>query len=236
MDAVQSETRIIAAIPCYNTESFAAALVAKARKYVDRVIIIDDGSSDATATVATTAGALVVRHGKNRGYGAALASCFEAARANSARAMVILDGDGQHDADDIPLVLAPVLRGDADIVIGSRFLVNRTNMPRYRRFGIGVITWLFNLGSRTRVTDAQSGFRSYSRTACQDIAITETGMGASIEIVEKARGQGLKFAEVPISCRYEAAGPSLMAVRHGLGVAFAVVRIRLKNSFRLDQK
>ena len=111
--------KIVAAIPCFNAEHFIADVVSKAKKYVDGVIVIDDGSHDGTAEVARAAGALVVNHGTNRGYGEAIKSCFETAKANAADVLVILDGDGQHKPDEIPLLLAPILKGEADLIIGS---------------------------------------------------------------------------------------------------------------------
>ncbi len=94
--------KVVAAVPCFNTERYIEDVVTRARKYVDLVIVIDDGSSDGTADVARAAGALVISHSKNGGYGKAIKSCFEAARTNGADVLVILDGDGQHNPDEIP--------------------------------------------------------------------------------------------------------------------------------------
>ncbi|MBT9133124.1 MAG: Undecaprenyl-phosphate mannosyltransferase [Firmicutes bacterium] len=117
-----SDMKVIVAIPCFNTKPAIAGVVSRARRYVDQVVVIDDGSHDGTAEAARAAGALVVNHGVNRGYGEAIKSCFEVAKANAADVLVILDGDGQHNPDEIPQLLAPMLQGEADLVIGSRFL------------------------------------------------------------------------------------------------------------------
>lgn len=223
------QARVIAAIPCFNTESSVGSVVAAAGKYVDQVVVIDDGSQDGTAEVAREAGATVVSHGKNRGYGEAIKSCFAAARANGADILVILDGDGQHDPDEIPLLLAPIFDADSELVIGSRFLANGTEVPGYRRFGIRVITMLFNFGSGTKVSDSQSGFRAYTRNLFTTLHFSEKGMSISIEILGKARQSGARIQEVPISCRYASSTISLKAIRHGLGVALSVIRIRFKN-------
>jgi len=227
-----TQPKVIAAIPCFNTKSFIEDIVARARKGAGQVIAIDDGSHDGTAEAARAAGALVISHDQNRGYGKAIQSCFEAARVNAADVLVILDGDGQHNPDEIPRLLAPILRGEADVVIGSRFLTSGVNMPRYRKFGISVITWLFNLGSRTKVSDAQSGFRAYSRKIFETSPLSEQGMSVSIETLEKARRKEAVIKEVPISCFYVPSTLNLKSVRHGLSVALSVVRIRLKNSLR----
>jgi len=226
-----SKVKIIVAMPSYNTELFVGEVVSKAKKYVDQVVVIDDGSHDSSARAAKDAGALVVNHVTNQGYGEAIKSCFEVAKANKADILVILDSDGQHNPDEIPRLVAPILNEGADIVIGSRFLKSTqpVAMPAYRKFGINVITFLFNFGSRKRVSDAQSGFRAYSRRMFENVLLSEKGMGVSIETIAKARKRGAIFKEVPISCNYDSSTLTRKAIKHGLRVAFSVVRIRMKN-------
>jgi glycosyltransferase involved in cell wall biosynthesis len=223
------KTRVVAAIPCYNTEKHIAEVVAKTKKYVDEVIIIDDGSTDLTSTVAKKAGARIITHEHNKGYGEAIKSCFTAMQTDSADVLVIIDGDGQHNPEQIPDLLAPIMKEHADIVIGSRFLFKGKAIPRYRKFGITVINLVWNCGSRIKLTDTQSGFRAYSRQALNKIRLSEKGMSISIEIIEKARRLKLKIQEVPITCSYENnnARLSFKAFRHGFSVALAVLRIRL---------
>ena len=224
--------KVIAAIPCYNEERFIGEVVFKAKKHVDQVIVVDDGSRDRTVKAAKVAGALVIIHGANKCYGESIKSCFEAAKANHADVLVIFDGDGQHNPDELPRVLAPILNGGVDMVIGSRFLGGGGNMPRYRKFGIDVITWLFNMGSKVRVSDAQSGFRAYGRRILDSISLAEKGMGISVEALIKARAKGFSIQEIPISCRYHPNSSSLSPVRHGLGVALTVVKLRSKSLLR----
>ena len=226
-----SSEKTIVAIPCLNTGRTVGRVISGAKKYVNKVIVINDGSTDSTAEQAEASGAMVVNHVVTRGYGGAIRSCFEVARAENADIVVILDGDGQHDPDDIPAVLAPVQNGQADVVIGSRFLGGNTNMPGYRKFGIRVITFIFNFGSRGKVSDAQSGFRAYSKKIFERYHLSEKGMGVSIETLEKARRKGAVIKEVPVSCAYPASTLTLKTVSHGLNVAFSVVRIRLSNIF-----
>jgi len=227
--SAKNRPKVVAAIPCFNTELSIADVVSRARKYVDRVIVIDDGSRDGTAEVAKAAGALVINHGTNRGYGIAVKSCFEAAEANAADVLVILDGDGQHNPDEIPRLLAPVLRGEADLTIGSRFIADNHNMPRYRKFGISVINFLWNFGSKVKVSDTQSGFRVYRRGVIQGVSLVETGMSISVEALEKIRSKGGTIKEVPISCLYVPSVLNMGAIRHGLSVALSVIRIRAKS-------
>ena len=227
LSSAREPLNTVAAIPCFNTRPFIAEVISKAKQYVNHVIVIDDGSQDGTGEVARAAGATVIVHEHNRGYGSAIKSCLEAARTGSADALVILDGDGQHDPHDIPGVLAPVVRGEADLVIGSRFITNHHNMPPYRRFGIGLITFLWNVGAKVQVSDTQSGFRAYAAWLIRDLHLTENGMASSIEILEKARRHNAVVREVPVSCSYVPSSLNRRALSHGLGVALAVIRRRL---------
>lgn len=225
--------KVIAAIPCYNEDRFISKVVREAKKYVDLVIVVDDGSHDGTSKVARAAGALIVNHINNRGYGESIGTCFEAAKANDADVLVILDGDQQHNPDEVPRALDPIINGKADLVIGSRFLNGQSSVPRYRKLGIGVITWLFNVGAKVKVSDAQSGFRAYSRRILDTLTLTERGMGVSVEVLIKARGKGFTIKEVPISCRYHSTSSTMNPVRHGLGVALTVVKLRSKSWLRM---
>jgi glycosyltransferase involved in cell wall biosynthesis len=224
--------RVIVAIPAYNEEQFIAEIVRKAREFGDEVVVVDDGSCDGTSEAAKAAKALVINHGTNKGYGESIRTCFEVMKQKSADVLVILDGDGQHDPGDIPSLLAPIFRGEADMVIGSRFLSRRSNIPRYREFGINVITFLYNIGSQVKVSDAQSGLRAYSKKVVDSLLISESGMGASVEVIINVRDRGFAIKEVPIYCTYHHISHSPNPVIHGLGVALTVLKLRVKNLFR----
>jgi glycosyltransferase involved in cell wall biosynthesis len=134
---------IIVAIPALNEERSIAKVVLMARAHVDKVLVCDDGSTDMTGPIAAALGAEVVRHPRNLGYGAALATLFRTAREIGADVLVTLDGDGQHDPNSIPNVIEPILRGDCDICIGSRFVQGLTSdVPKYRKVGIEAINAL----------------------------------------------------------------------------------------------
>jgi len=218
----QHKQEIVAAIPCLNEERFIGSVVIKTRKYVDRVIVIDDGSTDATAEVAEAAGALVIRHKKNQGKGVAIRSAFEWAKEAGCTALVLLDGDGQHEPADIPTLLRPVLEGEADMVVGSRFLAMSSNIPRYRRIGQHLLTLVTNLGSRVKLTDSQSGFRAFSCKAINDMSFAEGGLSVESEMQFSVSQSGLKVAEVPIEVSYvdkEKRSP----IAHGLSVLSRVL-------------
>ena len=226
----ETPKRKLVAIPCFNEESTIGSVILKAKNHSDEVLVVDDGSTDKTAQVAEFAGATVIRHGGNKGYGAAIKTCFDYARGGEFDILTIIDGDGQHDADQIQTVMKPIIENKADISIGSRFIdENKNTIPLYRRFGIWVLTRFTNAGSKVvhhRVKDAQSGFRSYSKNAINCLNPKDSNMGASAEILMHGRKMNLLFHEVPITCRYDenldrsTKGP----VSHGIGVIFSILK------------
>jgi len=222
--------KVIAIIPCLNEERFISEVVTKAVKYADKVIVVDDGSDDNTASAAEAAGAEVIRHEIRQGAGAATRTgCIQALQAG-ADIIVTLDGDGQHDANEIPILVKPIREGKADLVIGSRFLFT-ANVPQYRKFGIDVITGLYNFLRKDKITDAQSGFRAFNRKALQAIDITYSGFEFSIQTLVQARKNHMKITEAPISCIYHDAGSTQDPITHGLSVAWSVVKIRINEKF-----
>ena len=218
--------KTIAVIPCLNEERFISEIVSKTTKYVDTVVVIDDGSTDGTANAAANAGAEVIRHAQRQGAGAATRSGFAEAIQRGADVVVTLDGDGQHNPDEIPALMEPALSGTADLIIGSRFLCDAA-VPRYRKFGIDIITSLYNMGHKVKIADAQSGFRAYSRKALDVINISYPGFEFSVQSLVQVRKHGLRILEVPISCIYHDYGSSQNPLTHGLSVAWAVVKIRI---------
>jgi glycosyltransferase involved in cell wall biosynthesis len=194
--------RIIVVIPAFNEERFIGSVVVKARRYGSSVIVIDDGSTDGTSNVASEAGAIVFRHRTNLGKGAALGTGFEAAYAMDPDAVVTIDGDGQHLTEEIELVAGPVLRGEADVVIGSRYLEPRSDVPRTRVLGHQVFNFVTNQSSGVSVSDSQSGFRAFSPAAAQAISFESRGFSVESEMQFIARQLGLKLVEVPIVISY----------------------------------
>ena len=225
--------KTMAAIPCFNTEHSITQVIEKTKGYVDEVIVVNDGSRDRTAEVAAAAGAKVINHTNNQGYGAAIKSCLVAFQDSDADVLVTIDGDGQHDPVEIPLLIKPILDMQADMVIGSRFVNDQLKMPHYRKLGISIITSLWNFGSKIKITDSQSGFRAYNKRVVNDLKLKENGMSLSIEILEKIRKKNPVILEVPITCSYKDDNSKLniTAFKHGFGVALSVVRIRFENLF-----
>ncbi len=228
--AVNERPFVVVGIPAFNEERSIASMIVEAQKYADAVIVCDDGSSDLTATIAERLGAEVARHPQNMGYGAAIKTLFERALDFGADVLVTLDGDGQHDASEIPKVIKPIIDGSADVVIGSRFIDQQgtKEMPFYRRFGAQVITKLLNGSSKTGVKDSQSGFRAYNRQALQRLCVSEAGMGASVQILLEASKQEMRISEVASTCKYETGGGSTSTenpVTHGAGVIMSLIRL-----------
>ena len=219
------QPKIIAAIPCYNEECYIGDIVRRAGKHVDQVIVIDDGSTDRTPEVAEASGALVIRHEVNKGKGMAMNTAFEWAKENGIQAVVLLDGDGQHEPEDIPHVLEPVLESKVDVVVGSRFLSAKSPIPRYRTLGQRVLTFITNLGSGLRLTDCQSGFRAFSRRAVDTLYFTRARVGdVECEMQFLIGENHLKVAEVPIVINYDDRAKR-NPVTQGVGNLFAVLSL-----------
>jgi glycosyltransferase involved in cell wall biosynthesis len=220
-------TLIVAAIPAFNEERTIAKLVLEAQKHVDVVLVCDDGSTDSTGEIAERMGADVIRHDRNLGYGAALKSLFMMARELNADVLVTIDADGQHDPGDIPRLVEPVLENKADIILGSRFLDSKKNgVPRYRSWGIKLISKLTGAASNHNFNDAQCGFRVYGRKALNGLNLIENGMGSSVEILIKAKKQGLTIAEVPTKCQYNELERTSTQnpIEHGTSVFMSIIR------------
>lgn len=214
----------IAAMPAYNEERSIAKMVLGCRKYVDLVVVVDDGSIDATGEIAEALGAYVVRHPENKGYGAALKTCFDTAKKLNADQMVIIDSDGQHDPAEIPRLFKP-LNGEIDIVIGSRFCDgNDQNIPAYRKAGMKVLDTATNFAGGINVSDSQSGYRAYGKRAIEAIRISGKGMSAGSEILLQIKDYDLKFKEVPINCSYDVEDASTQnPISHGVGVLLTLI-------------
>ena len=217
--------KITIGIPAYNEEKNIAGIISKLKKYTDSIIVCDDGSSDLTGDISEQLGAIVIKHSKNRGYGAAINSLFLKAKELESDVFLTLDADGQHRIEDIPIVTDPIIKNGVDLVIGSRFLDTKSEeMPNYRKVGIKIITKITNLSIKEKLTDSQSGFRAYSRKALQEITPTDDGMGVSTEILIKASNLELKVAEVPIKVNYNGDTSTHDPVSHGTSVILSTIK------------
>lgn len=218
--------KIAVGIPAYNEEKNLASIILKVEKITNQIIVCNDGSTDMTSDIAKKMGAIVVNHQKNLGYGAAIRTLFLKARELDADVLITFDADGQHQVEDINAVLEPIKNGDAEIVIGSRFLQDKSEkgMPNYRKIGIKTITALTATSIKEKLTDSQSGFRAYNKRAIQEITPSDHGMGVSTEILIKASKKGLKISEVPIEILYEGKTSKHHPVSHGFSVILSTMK------------
>ena len=212
----QTEVRVLAGIPAYNEARYVGSIVLQARQYVNEVIVVDDGSTDNTVKVAELAGATVVRHDENKGYGAAIQSILSEAKKRNADILVVLDADAQHDPNEIPSLIRPIREG-FDLVIGSRE-AQKDKTPRYRRIGKEVIFRSTRLASKTNISDSECGFRAFSQKAMSELDLKANGMAVSSETIVRAAEKNLKITEVPISNIYTKDGSTLHPIRHGIDV------------------
>ena len=216
--------KITVGIPAFNEEKNIASIISRLKDFTDSIIVCDDGSSDMTAKIAEDMGAILVKHPKNLGYGAAIRTIFLKAKDLESDVLVTLDGDGQHQIVDVEKILKPIEKNQADIVIGSRFLDKKSDVPKYREFGINVITKVTNVTIKNKLTDAQSGLRAYSKKVLSEISLSDLGMGISTEILIKASSKGLKIVEVPITVSYAGETSTQNPLSHGTSVMFSTIK------------
>ncbi len=195
---------IVACIPAYNEEMTIAKTILQVQKFVDLIIVADDGSTDMTASIAEGLGATVIRNGHS-GKGSALRSAFALAQKLDAEIIVTLDADGQHDPTEIPLLVKPIKEEKAEVTVGSRFMqASKTDFPPYRRFGLKVINSLSRKSCNNIVKDTQCGFRAYSTKALNVIQQCESnGFGVESEQLSLISKCGMKVQEVPVTVSYK---------------------------------
>jgi len=211
-------------IPAYNEERFIGSTVLKVRKYVNSVIVVDDGSNDNTAKIAESAGAMLIRHTCNQGKAAALNTGFCKALEVGAQVVVTLDADGQHLPEELLQVARPVINGEADIVIGSRYLQQHSNVPHHRIWGHWFFNQLTGFASGCASTDSQSGYRAFSSVALETLNFCSKGFSVESEMQFLAHEKGLRLQEVPVRIQYtDKAKRSVIG--HGLSVLGGVFKL-----------
>jgi glycosyltransferase involved in cell wall biosynthesis len=224
--------KTVAVIPAYNEEYGIAKVVLGTKRYVDKVIVCDDGSNDMTSVIAKELGAIVVRHGENRGKGEALRTLYKEIMAFDPDIIVTVDGDGQHNPDQIPMLVKPIEAGDSDVVIGSRYVDGGImDAPLHRRFGLRVINFLYKKVAGLEVKDTQCGFRAYSKKAFEFLLQgDEKGYGIEGEQLVLASRNGIRLTEVPVSVKYNGLGATSKksAFLHGADLIATLFRLAVE--------
>lgn len=212
--------RSIVIIPCYNEEATIGKIIFKARNFVNQVLIIDDGSSDNTKKIAIDFGATVITHKTNKGKSAGIKTGFRYALNNNYDYIITMDGDGQHDPNEIPILLNNLKNNGHDITLGIRY-GNSTEMPLWRKFGKRVLDYATSFGNGGLVTDSQCGFRAFNKKAIENILPRLKGKSFSVESEQLIRAHeiGLKIECQRISCRYKDLNTSKKTpASHGISV------------------
>ncbi len=217
--------RSLVLIPCFNEEVTIGSIVLKTRHYVDAVLVVDDGSTDSTAKIAKEAGAIVLSHIQNKGKGTAIKTGFTYALKHGFDYIITLDGDGQHNPDEIPIILSELRENGHDIVIGTRFGPS-TEMPFYRKIGKRVLDYTTSFGNGGNLTDSQSGFRGFNKKAVTYLEPRLEGGTFSVESEQliKAHDLGLQVGNTRVSCKYNGLETSTKnPTSHGFSVLSYVI-------------
>jgi glycosyltransferase involved in cell wall biosynthesis len=198
----EERARIWVVVPAYQEASTIGAVTGRLTSEYPNVVVVDDGSSDATASRARSAGAVVIRHAVNRGQGAALQTGIDYALGRQAEILVTFDADGQHAVDDIQWLVRPILDRSSEIVLGSRFLGSAEGMSLVRRCLLRTAVAFTRWTSGMDLTDVHNGLRAFSRGAALEIEITSDRMAHASELLDQIGRSALPCIEVPVRIRY----------------------------------
>jgi glycosyltransferase involved in cell wall biosynthesis len=225
-DDVVLQKGLIIVIPAYNEEVALGSVVLQARQFAEKVIVVDDGSVDNTAAVAKMAGAEVVSLEHNTGKAYALLLGLKRAKELGCKVAIMMDADGQHHARHIPRIAALALNGEADLVIGSRFIEQNGRVPAYRRVGQKTLDIATNFGAKQKVSDSQSGFRALSRKALDYLDFKSDGYNVESDMIAHFTANGLVLKEVPIDIRYDVPNKHKKhPLTHGMGVLSRLINM-----------
>ena len=191
-------------IAAYNEVGVIARVVGEVRRRGYTVLLIDDGSTDATAATAEKAGAVVIRHPVNLGQGAALQTGIECALREGAEVIVTFDADGQHRVTDIDVLIDAMAKHNADFVFGSRVLGGAINLPPTRRLLLKAATWFTRMTSGLSVTDTHNGLRAMTPRGARAIRLRQNRMAHASEFLNQVSASKLKYIEAPVTIEYSA--------------------------------
>ncbi len=209
-------------IPAYQAAGTVAQAVAGVKKYVSDIVVVNDGSTDETGLVAQAAGAKVINHLVNRGYGAALITGTSQALKSGAEVIVHFDADGQFDPADVPKLISALKPNEASVALGSRFLGQAVNIPMLRKLTLKlaiIFTWVT---TGLKLTDTHNGLRAFTRLAWEKFNLQQDKMAISSEILQEIATHKIPYQEVPVTVTYTA--ESLRGSKQGALPAVKIVK------------
>lgn len=215
----RDERPVVLFMPAFNESASVAGVVARVPEHVLGhpvvCLVVDDGSSDGTADLARGAGATVIEQGTNLGLGAAVRKGLHSALEYDPVAIAFCDADGEYAPEELENLVAPILDGEGDYVVGSRFSGDIERMLPHRRIGNLMLTWLLSWVSRRRITDGQSGYRAFSPRAAASADVIHDFNYAQVLTLDLL-AKGMRYVEVPITYRFRASGESFVKLGHYL--------------------
>jgi len=221
----KSKSKILAVIPAHNEEHTIGNVVKETLKYVDRVLVVDDASQDQTRAKAEMCGALTVKRNVCKGVGAAISTGLAKALELGANIIVTLDADGQHNPKEIPKLIAPIIKGEADLVIGSRFLGSMEIADPIKKFGNRLFTFIVNKITKLKLTDTQCGFRAFTQEVANFSPFSP--FTYTQEMIIKAVKNGFRIKEVPVNVTTRKIGNSRVVsnpIIYGLKVIVIIIK------------
>ncbi|MCK4816918.1 glycosyltransferase family 2 protein [bacterium] len=193
---------VFVVVPAYNEAKVIRGVVENLLDSFEKVVVVNDGSSDGTAQVLEDMEIAVINHMVNLGQGAALQTGISYVLSEGAEWIITFDSDGQHRVEDALRMLDVLQRRECDVVLGSRFLGCAVSIPRSRMFLLRMAIWFFNLGLKTPLTDTHNGLRIQNRKAAEALNITQNGMAHATEIISQLSNSGMRIRELPVTINY----------------------------------
>ncbi len=231
----KSSSGIAVLIPAHDEAEHIAAVVRGAKRFVSRVLVVDDGSLDATASTAAAAGAEVIRHPINRGKGVALRRGFEALLSSGAEGVIVLDGDGQHDPEEIPAFIEMARGTGADIVVGNRMGAT-SSMPLVRYYTNRVMSWVLSRLSGQDIPDSQCGYRLLSRRVLEKLSLTTGNYDTESEMLVQASRRGFTIRSTPVKAIYTGQTSKIRPGRDTVRFLMLILRILIFPAGKKNRK
>ena len=222
-------------IPAFNEEETLRSVILGIRSFLSQadILVVNDGSTDSTANIAREEGVLILEHPYNMGIGATMQTGFIYALRNGYDIAIQIDGDGQHNPEFLPSLIKPLLTGQANLVIGSRYLSGGGFKSTFlRKLGIKIFTWLVLIFTRKRVTDPTSGFRAVDRKGLELFSEVYPSDYPEVEAIVSTYRKGLSFEEIPVMMRDRQGGSSSIGMLSALYYMMKVTLSISIGSFR----